>query len=128
MDRKSFIRSAAAGALVSIPVVSLLSCSSSDDGAPPNSNPNPPSAVNCLQNGTNTSVATSAGHSHSFTVPKEDVNAAVEKTYQMSNVSGHIHMVTISAAQFQTLKGNSSISASSTSDDGHTHGVTVSCA
>lgn len=73
-------------------------------------------------------MASSAGHSHSFTVSKEDVNAAVEKTYEMSNVSGHIHQVTISAAQFQTLKGNSSISASSTSDDGHTHGVTVSCA
>ncbi len=132
MNRESSIRTATAGAMISLPVVSLLSCSSSNDDGGTNTNtddnPNPSPSANCLENGTNSSVASSAGHSHSLTVSKEDVSAGTEKTYELSNVSGHIHQVTISATQFQTLQGNSSINLSSTSDAGHTHGVTVSCA
>lgn len=131
MDRKTFIRKTSAGILLGIPALTMLGCSGSDDegsGPDPNPNPNPPTAVNCLENGTLSSVASSAGHSHSFTVPKEDVSAGVEKTYELSEVSGHRHQVTISAAQFETLKNNNSISATSTSDSGHTHGISVSCA
>lgn len=131
MKRKAFLQKTTAGLLLGIPAISLLGCSSSDDGSPtpdPGPDPDPPSSANCLENGTNSSVATSAGHSHSFTVSKEDVSAGVEKTYELSNVSDHTHQVTITAAQFETLKGNTSINVDSTSDSGHTHGVTVSCA
>lgn len=134
MDRKTFIRKTTAGILLGIPAISLLGCSSSDDGGDPNPNPNPdpdpdpdPQA-NCLENGTDTSVASSAGHTHSFTVPKEDVSAGVEKTYVTSNVNAHTHEITITAAQFATLQENNSVTATSTSDSGHTHNVTVSCA
>jgi hypothetical protein len=37
-------------------------------------------------------------------------------------------MVTLSAANFSSLQNNNSITVSSTSGDGHTHSVTVSCA
>ena len=132
MDRKTFIQKTTAGILLGLPVISILGCSSSDDGGDPNPDPNPdpdpdPQA-NCLENGTNSSVGSSAGHSHSFTVPKEDVSAGVEKTYVMSNVNAHTHQVTITAAQFATLQGNNSVTATSTSDSGHTHSVSVSCA
>lgn len=131
MKRKTFIQKTTMGLLIGIPAVGLVGCSGSDDygGEPnPDPDPDPPSSANCLENGTNSNVATSAGHSHSFTVSKEDVSAAEEKTYVLSNVSGHTHEVTISTAQFQTLQGNTSINTTSTSDDGHSHGVTVSCA
>ncbi len=128
MDRKTFIRKTTAGLLLGIPAITIFGCSGSDDGGDPNPNPNPNPQANCLQNGTNSNVASSAGHSHSFTVPKEDVSAGVEKSYVLSNVNSHTHQVTITAAQFATLQGNSSITATSTSDSGHTHGVTVSCA
>ena len=128
MDRKTFIRKTAAGLILGIPAITILGCSGSDDGGDPNPNPNPPSQANCLENGTNSSVASSAGHSHSFTVPKEDVSAGVEKSYVLSNVNSHTHQVTITAAQFDTLKGNNSVTTTSTSDSGHTHSVTVSCA
>lgn len=132
MNRKTFIRKTTAGLLLGIPAISILACSGSDDGSDPNPNPNPdpdpdPQA-NCIENGTNSSVGSAAGHTHSFTVPKEDVSAGVEKTYVMTNVNAHTHQVTISAAQFATLQGNNSITATSTSDSGHTHSVTVSCA
>lgn len=132
MDRKAFIRTASAGALLSIPVVTLLGCSSSDDGAPPSSNPdpnpNPNPQANCLENGTNNSI--SANHGHTLNVSKEDVEAAEEKTYTLSAAStdSHIHEITITPDQFNTLKGNNQISVTSTSDVGHTHNVTVSCA
>lgn len=131
MDRKTFIRKTTAGILLAIPAISLIGCSGSDDGGDPNPNPNPdpnPDQANCLENGTNSSVGSAAGHSHSFTVPKEDVQAGEEKTYVMSNVNAHTHQVTITAAQFATLQGNNSITATSTSDSGHTHSVSVSCA
>lgn len=132
MDRKAFIRTASAGALLSIPVVSLIGCSSSDDGASPgpnpNPNPNPNPQANCLENGTNNSI--SANHGHTLNVSKEDVNAALEKTYTLSAAStdSHVHEVTITADQFNTLKGNNQISVTSTSDVGHSHTVTVVCA
>lgn len=128
MDRKTFIRKTTAGLLLGIPAISILGCSGSDDGGDPNPNPNPNPQANCLQNGTNSTVASAAGHSHSFTVSKEDVSAGVEKSYVLSNVNSHTHQVTITAAQFTALRGNNSITATSTSDSGHTHSVTVSCA
>lgn len=131
MNRKTFFQKTTAGLLLGIPLISILGCSGSDDGGQPNSNPNPnpdPSSSNCLENGTHSTVASSAGHSHSLTVSKEDISAGVEKIYDLSSVDDHIHQVTISAAQFQSLQGNNSINVTSTSDSGHTHGVTVSCA
>ncbi|GAB2777245.1 hypothetical protein [Salinimicrobium soli] len=130
MDRKTFLKKASVGLLIGIPTVSLLGCSGSDDNGNPNPNPNPdpdPSA-NCLQNGTNSSVSTTSGHTHSLSVPKEDVSAGVEKTYMLSQAAAHIHEVTITAAMFQSLQSNNSVNATSTSQSGHTHSVTVSCA
>ena len=131
MDRKTFLKTSAAGILLSIPVVSVLSCSGSDDGVGPNPNPDPdpdPSGGNCLNNGTNNTIG--ANHGHSFSVPKEDVESAVEKTYTLSEASTdqHIHEVTLTAANFNSLKNNNSIVVNSTSQAGHTHSVTVSCA
>lgn len=129
MDRKTFIRKTSAGILIGIPAISLLSCSGSDDdsGTTPTP-PKDPTGGNCIQNGTNNSI--SANHGHSLTVSKEDVAAATEKTYTLSQAStdSHIHEVTISQSQFNTLKGNNSITATSTNQAGHTHNVTVSCA
>ncbi len=106
--------------------VNMPISSGSDDGSSSNPNPNP--QANCLQNGTVTAI--SANHGHSLTVSKEDVNAGVEKSYTLSqaNTDNHIHQVTISATQFSNLKSNNQITATSTSDTGHSHAVTVSCA
>jgi len=76
MDRKTFIKKAAGTMLIGIPIYSYLSCSGSDDA------PVPAGAdKNCLQNGTVGSV--SANHGHSITVSKADVNAGMEKQYNI---------------------------------------------
>tara|TARA_R110001583_G_scaffold412_4_gene3863 strand:+ start:3897 stop:4298 length:402 start_codon:yes stop_codon:yes gene_type:complete len=132
MDRKTFIRKATVGLLIAAPVYSLLNCSGSDDDPNPDPNPDPdpdpnPSG-NCLNNGTNSSI--SANHGHTLTVSKEDVAAGAQKTYQLTAAStdSHIHSVTLTANQFNSLKTNTQISTTSTSGSGHTHTVTVSCA
>lgn len=131
MDRKSFIKKTSTGLIIGIPLLSLTACSSSDDGGGnpnPNPDPDPDPSADCVENGTNTSI--SANHGHSLTVSKEDVDAAEQKTYTLSQASTdqHIHEVTITQAQFNSLKSNNQITATSTSDGGHTHNVTVSCA
>lgn len=130
MDRKTFIRTTSAGILLSIPAITLLSCSGSDDDSSNGPDPIPPGngTANCLENGTQNSI--SANHGHSLTVSKEDVSAGSEKTYTLSQAStdNHIHQVTISASQFNSLKNNNQITATSTDQAGHTHDVTVSCA
>jgi hypothetical protein len=127
MKRKTFIRKTTAGLIFGIPAIALLGCSSSDDGDG-GGNPNPQPSANCLEKGTNSTVGASQGHTHNLSVSKEDVSAGVAKTYTLSESASHIHQVTISEAQFDTLKANNSISAVSTSDSGHSHSVSVSCA
>lgn len=129
MNRKSFIRKSTLGLLIAVPVYSLLSCSGSDDGpAPgPGPGPGPTPSGNCLLNGTN--VAISENHGHEFVVSKEDVAAGTQKTYILSeaNTDGHIHNLTLTASQFETLKTNIRITATSTTGGGHIHNITVSC-
>ncbi|NKI27547.1 hypothetical protein HCG49_13335 [Arenibacter sp. 6A1] len=123
MDRKTFIQKTVGVMLVGIPAYTLLSCSSSDNGT---DTPPPTSQKNCLANGTVSSIGTN--HGHSLTVSKTDVESGAQKTYSIQGSSGHDHQVTVTAANFSTLKNNNSISVNSTSGDGHTHSVTVSCA
>jgi len=126
MDRKQFIKSTI-GALVAIPVVSLLSCSS-DDSSPITTPPpvsNPPTQGDCIANGTLTSI--SSNHGHSLTVSAADVQSGVQKNYSFTGGT-HNHNVTVSAANFMTLSNGSSVLVTSTSGDGHTHSVTISCA
>ena len=84
------------------------------------------SPTDCLANGTNANI--SSNHSHSLTVSMTDVQNAVDKTYAIQGSATHNHDVTISAANFTSLKNNTSIQVSSTSGDGHSHNITVSCA
>jgi hypothetical protein len=124
MNRKVFIKKAAGAMLIAIPAYSLVGCSSSDDSSD-DPDPDPGSDANCLANGTAVSIG--SNHGHSLTVSKEDVNAGAEKTYSIQGTSTHNHSVTLTSANFDSLKTNASISATST-NDGHSHSVTVSCA
>ncbi|EAR01146.1 hypothetical protein [Maribacter sp. HTCC2170] len=124
MNRKTFIQKSVGALLIAVPAVSMLSCSSSDDGVdePPKQNAN----ADCLANGTSISIG--SNHGHSLTVSKADVNAGVAKTYSIQGTSGHGHTINLTAANFTSLKANSSISITSTNDNDHTHAVQVSCA
>lgn len=123
MDRKTFIKKMAGTLLISVPAYSMLGCSSSDD-----SSPSPPNNNNkdCLANGTQSSIG--ANHGHTLQVSKADVQSGSQKQYSIQGSSGHDHMVTVTAANFDSLKNNQQVQVTSTSGDGHTHSVTISCA
>jgi hypothetical protein len=83
-------------------------------------------AGDCLANGT--SAVISSNHGHVLEVSVADVEAGVEKSYDIMGGADHTHMVTLSANHFAMLQGNSSITVQSTSNGVHTHAVTVNCA
>lgn len=119
---------------MAIPAYALVNCSSSDGGGygggnygdpynDGNDNPTP----DCLLNGAMASSITN-NHGHSLTVSKADIEAGVDKTYSIMGSADHDHEITITAADFSTLKNNMQIGENSTTVQSHSHSVTISCA
>jgi hypothetical protein len=124
MDRKTFIKKMVGTLLIGIPAYSMLGCSSSDgsDTQPPPSN----NTKDCLANGTQSSIG--GNHGHTLQVSVVDVQSGSEKQYSIQGSSGHSHNITVSSANFASLKGNQQIQVTSSTGDSHTHSVTISCA
>lgn len=124
LTRKEFLSSIVSAVAGTAGAAVLIGCSddspSGDAGI----------AKSCTANGGAASIG--SNHGHTLTVSAADVNAAVDKTYNIQGTSPHPHMITITAAQFNMLKGSStaSVTVTSTSDGSpaHTHSVTVTCA
>ncbi len=125
MDRKTFIKKSLTAVALAIPAYAVLSCSTSDDSEPAAAPPQSTGA-NCGTNGTSSAIGTN--HGHNLVVSAADVSAGVDKTYNIQGSSAHMHSVTVSAAQFASLQNNQQITATSSSDSGHTHSITISCA
>jgi hypothetical protein len=83
-------------------------------------------SASCLDNGTNVTIG--GNHGHALTVSKDDVAAGVDKTYDIMGASGHTHSVTVTAADFALLAGNTTVMVTSTSGAQHTHTCTIVCA
>ena len=119
LTRKEFLSSVvttvagAAGALL------LTACGSGNSGA----DATPP---NCAMNGTTTNIA--GNHGHVLNVSKADIAAGAAKTYDITGTADHTHHVTISMQAFTMLTNNMTVMTLSTTDAGHDHSITVSCA
>ncbi len=120
MSRKEFLRTLAGVGAGAIGATLLMGCGSDDDdgGMEPGDDPN------CVSNGTSALIG--SNHGHTINVTMADVSAGVDKTYDISGTS-HLHMVTITAAQFAMLAANTQVSLTSTTGTGHTHSVTITC-
>lgn len=70
----------------------------------------------------------SSNHGHTLSVPAADVEAGTEQTYDIRGSSSHSHTVTITAADFTELRDSGSIRLTSSTDAGHNHVVTITCA
>jgi len=66
-------------------------------------------------------------HGHTLEVTQDDVTAGVDKTYDIQGSSMHTHQVTITAANFATLAGGGTVTATSTTGSAHSHEITVTC-
>lgn len=83
----------------------------------------------CIVNGTQIDIQSMHIPNHALLISKDDVIAGVQQTYILeNNGSGHIHAVTLSSADFATLRTNSAIQLVSTTDDAHSHVVAIGCA
>lgn len=118
MNRKVFLQSIG-GLLISLPIILVLGCSSSDDDTP-----TPTTSGNC-DNGAAGTI--SSNHGHSLSVSANDVQAGIEKTYTIQGTSVHDHSITLTAANFTTLASGQALGVTSTTGDGHTHIITVFC-
>ena len=65
---------------------------------------------------------------HILMLPAADITAGATKMYSIKGNSTHDHMITITAAQFTTLKSGMTYMMTSTTGGGHTHAVTIVCA
>ncbi len=139
MTRTQFLRSLVGVSASVVGGVALLGCAEDDgssiaDAPPapvdapkvvdaPMGQPDAP-AVTC----TSTTAAIGANHGHMIMVSAADITAGVDKTYNIKGGSQHPHTVIVSAAMFTMLKAGMAIMVTSTTDAGHSHAVTVTCA
>lgn len=115
--------------LISATGLSALS-SCSDSGSDTN---DPNSALDdggsCIVNGTEIDIQNVHTPNHTLLISKDDINAGVTKTYTLeNNGSGHIHTITLTAADFSSLRTNTVVRLTSTNDASHTHAVAIGCA
>jgi hypothetical protein len=118
MNRREFL-----GEALAVPIAGMAVFSAAcggDDGGGTAIDAGPP---NCLANGTAVQVA--GGHTHPLQVPVADIQAGSTRTYTLDG--DHTHMVTITAAQFGQLAGNTEVMTRSTTTLGHSHPITIRC-
>ncbi len=118
MTRKQFLRTIVGAGIGVAGVAALASCGGDDGGTP-----DAPGGT-C----TTPSTAISSNHGHVMMVALADVTAGVDKTYDISGTAGHMHSVTVTAANMASLKTGGTVMVTSTTGNGHTHAVTVMCA
>lgn len=112
LNRRRFLVTVGKAFPVTFGGLYLISCG--DDGQPTN----PGSQVIVAQSTVN------AGHSHTAELPEADVDSTQNQAYSSSSSGGHIHSVTLTAANFETLRTSGAVTVTSTSVSGHTHNFT----
>ena len=126
LTRKQFLSFLGKATLAAAAVPLVASCGGDDGGGDGAGTPDGGGGGDCVANGTE--VAITANQGHALTVPAADVEAGVERTYDITGSSAHSHAVTLTAAHFTMLQAGEAVTISSTSGGAHTHDVTVTCA
>ena len=139
MTRSDFLRLVVGAGAGALGLGALTACGDDGGGGPQQDANQPPTdaasdappidappAGNCEMNGTTVQIG--SNHGHVMTVPKDDIAAGADKTYSMQGSSGHNHTITVTAAMFAMLAQNMTVTGTSSSDDSHTHSVTIRCA
>jgi hypothetical protein len=73
------------------------------------------------------SATIGSNHGHTINVSQADVDAAVDKTYDIAGTAGHNHTVTVTATGFRQVRDTGSFSVESSTDAGHEHLITITC-
>src|SRR5688500_11910666 len=118
MTRKQFLRSVVGVGVGVVGVAALSGCGGDDGGG---------SADAPVVEWTTARAVIVGNHGHVIVVAIADVNAGVDKTYDITGTGGHLNSVTITGAQFAQIKGDQTLMVMSTSGAAHTHAVTFMC-
>lgn len=116
ITRKDFLGTMAGGTVLLI----LQACGGGgdDDGDRP-----------AMSQGCGASGGAIAGnHGHELTIPRADLDAMTDRSYNITGSANHPHMVTLTPTQLQALKAGQAVTVTSSTDASHDHAVTVSCA
>lgn len=116
ITRKEFLQAGVATLLTA----SVAACDSDDSGDDENAEES--GGGDCTSPTAN--IATN--HGHSVSISAADVNAAAAKDYTLTG-GGHEHTISLSADQMTMIAAGENVMVTSSSTNGHTHGVTVSC-
>ncbi len=67
--------------------------------------------------------STDSGHSHKVTISGSDLDnpPTADKTIDTTYSGGHRHTVTLTQQDYESIKGGSEVTATSSSSGGHTH-------
>jgi hypothetical protein len=71
------------------------------------------------------SAMISGNHGHTLNIPLADITAGTQKCYDASGTAGHAHYITLTAADFTTLRSGGSVTKYSC--NGGDHQYTLSC-
>ena len=129
ITRKEFLGRLIQGAAGLAGIAMVVGCGSSTSGDPTpdaSSGGDAGGTAACATNGTVSTIE--SNHGHVLIVSKADVTTGAQKSYDITGTADHPHTVTVTVDMFARLKGNTSITMASTTDDGHSHGVIVMCA
>jgi hypothetical protein len=86
--------------------------------------PPPPATGAC----TSASITIGTNHGHVMVIPATDLDSTTEKTYPIQGDSSHPHNVILTAAQLAQLKDRATVEVQSSTDNGHAHTITLTCA
>lgn len=143
MTRIQFLRSLAGLGVGVVGVAAVAGCSSDEDptavdaggqpavdapGQPPIDAPGNPPVDAPPMACTSASGVIGSNHGHAITIPAADIEATTDRSYAIKGTSPHPHTVVITAAGFATLRASGTLVVTSSTDAGHAHSVTVTCA
>ena len=123
MNRRRFIIEAGKAFPIVTGAVYIVGCDTNSDAENNPTNRNNGGGQTMTLTAVSTVVA---GHSHSTTIPIDDLDSATEKSYQSSNSDAHVHSVTLSVSQLRAISTGSSVTVSSSNSAGHIHQFTFS--
>jgi hypothetical protein len=72
-------------------------------------------------------AAIAGNHGHQVTIAVADLDSTVDMTYNIQGAASHNHVVTLTVAQLQKLKGGQAVTVGSSVTLDHSHEVTSSC-
>ncbi len=118
LSRKEFLL--AMGGVIS---VGLMGCGDGDSATP---DMTMAGGSDCLTDGTKSTI--SGNHGHAITVTVAEIQAAADKTYDVTGQSAHSHSYSLSAADYAALAKGTSVTHTTSDGGGHTHTITILCA